>query len=1300
LFGAPAHHPNYVGICANALPPRIGSSPGTRIERADIRQYLPQEPNSFVGRERELDELRKLVGGTRMLTLTGPGGIGKTRLALRTLAVMADEFPDGACYVELADLANPDLVLARVASAVGVTEEHGRPLLDTLADALRPRRLLLALDNCEHLLDACAQLCQRLLASSAELRLLATSREPLRVAGEAVWLVPPLPVASSGRTPGDAVRLFSERAAAAAPGFAPTQSDAGAIAELCRSLDGIPLAIELAAARVRTLTIEQIRMRVADRFALLTIGDRAAPPRQRTLRAAIDWSHDLLTPREHVLLRRLSVFAGWSVEMAELVCSDEQVPAASVLDTLGTLVDKSLVVPEPEALGQARFRMLDTIREYAAEKLTAAGEASAIAGRLRDYVLTVAERNFAVGMGLVPAPWQDRVDVFRQYDVDASNVWLVLSQCLADGDVRTGLRICTAIRPCMLVRGEFDLGGAWVDAFLAMDAAAGVEPGIRGPALIGRAQLTLPVDPADAEPAARAGLDLCRAAGDDFWTAAGLNLLSEIAVHIGRPGQAEELGKEAASIAEAAGDGWNEGWALVIRAAVAGLRGQLREAAELATASIAVMRAIDHRWGVAHAQLGLGDLARTRGDLAEARQRYTEALEYLREINAWPEIARCLSGLGRAATDAGATALAREHLTESLRLSREIGTRIGVARGLEAFAALAVREGDPERAVLLAAASTALREAAGLPPLPGARAERYLALARRRGDNVPQLWARGAALSPEAAIGMALEPPAAPAEPAPAAAAATPPSSLTPRELEIAALVAGGRSNKAIAEELVISPATVARHIANIMAKLGFRSRAQIAAWIADRRLPLLGVGGAGLFHGQLRRRVGFEPLVGNQLAAEHRTAVRARLEPPQRPVDRREPVLQVPGDCLVLGLLGQRQRRVPLVAGTVVVRLEIGLGLLLGIPQQRRHLVSLSQQQLSRPALIHARSLPPRRGPYQAKSRAGSGGRGIQAAAETRWDDHVGRRQVVHRRVTEREQGRVDATAQDAEDVADAGRAAGRQAPQVGAADHDRAGAEGERLHHVAAPAHAAVQQHLRPVPDRRHDGRQRPDGGRRPVQVVAAVVGHRHRGRARVDRAARVIRPHDPLDQERPVPPGTDPGDVVPRGRRDRLPRAVSREEAGSRLAGRPEVRHGEVRQAAVPGPPGEVARPRQHLRGVPEHGPCVQPLRYRRAAPVTAAGERPVERDDQRLRAGRPRPQRPVEQNVTVRRPVHLEEHVRVHPGHVGRRPAGELAQPHRGPGVPGARRDGDLAERMHRLHANRGGDHRQGDVHPEH
>ena len=732
-----------------------------------------------------------------------------------------------------------------MASAVGVVEEQDRPLLDTLIDALRPRPVVLALDNCEHLLDACARLCQRLLASSPDLRLLATSREPLRVAGETIWPVPPLAVAPADRSAGDAVQLFMERAGAAAPSFTAISGDADAVAEICRTLEGNPLAIELAAARVRALSVDQIRMRVADRFGLLTAGDRAAPPRQRTLRAAIDWSYDLLTPREQALLRRLSVFAGWALEMAEQVCADEIVPPSAILDTLAALVDKSLVIREPEVLGQARFRMLETIREYAAERLTAAGEAFEVQHRLRDHVLALAERNFAVGMALIPAPWEDRVDVFRRYDVDASNVWLVLSDCLAEGDVATGLRICNAVRPCMLVRGEFALGCEWLDAFLARPQAASVDPKIRGHALIGRAQLTLSSDPAAAEPLAVAGLALCRSAGDEFLTAAGLNLLSEISVHTGRPDEAESLGRQAMAIAEASGDGWNEGWALAIRAVIAGVRGRTAQAAELANASIDVMRSIDHRWGVARAQLGLGDLSRLHGDHADAQRRYGDALIYLREIDARPEVARCLAGLGRVAINLGDLALARDQLTESLRLCREIGTRIGVARGLESFAALAAREGDARQAVLLTAASAALREASGLPAMAAARADRYLKGALGLGEeSVTRLWESGRVLSAEQAIEVAIKAGTgrtadakrgdhvAHGSPAPQA---RPVSQLTPRELEIAALVAQGHTNKAIAAGLVISPATVARHIANIMGKLGFRTRAQIAAWIVAR---------------------------------------------------------------------------------------------------------------------------------------------------------------------------------------------------------------------------------------------------------------------------------------------------------------------------------------------------------------------------------------------------------------------------------------------------------------------------------
>ena len=820
----------------------------------EIQAHLPEEPNSFIGRERELAELRQMLDRTRALTLCGPGGIGKTRIALRLLALAAAEFPDGVWFVELADLQQADLVVSRIAGVIGITEEAGRPLLETLGDALRPRQLLLALDNCEHLLDACAQVGRHLLASAPGLRLLSTSREPLSVAAETIWRVPPLSVAPAGADPAaggdvhryEAVRLFADRAAASRPGFAIGPGNAAAVASICRALDGMPLAIELAAARVRALSVEQISARLDDRFGLLTTGDRSAAPRQRTLRAAIEWSYELLTAPERAMFRRLSVFSGWSLEMAEQVCSDEDIPAAEVLGLTAALVDKSLVVLDPEVLGQARYRMLDTIRKYAALRLAQAGESAAVRLRFRDYALRTAEHNVAVGMARIPAPWATRVDVFRRYDVDAGNVTRVLNWCLEAGDAEAGLRICIAVSPCWIVWGTFGEGGEWLRSLLALDMTA-VPAWVQGAATVARAQLALSSDPAAASSLATDGLKLCRESGDGYWTAVALNLISEIALHTGRTDEAEASADEALSVAQAAGDGWNEGYALGTRAAIAAHRGKLREAEQLATASVAVMRRIDQQWGAARALLGLGDLARFRNHPGEAHGWYVEALAILREIGARPEIARCLAGMGRVAMDLGAIEQARRHLTRSLRLSHATGARISVARGLEAFAALAGHESRPELAVQVAAAATALRETAGLPPLAGARTERYLAPARRLlGDAaVARLWASGRAMTSEAAVALALD------LPTPAAAgdgespaltvagsyqvASAPPSSLTHREHQIATLVASGRSNKAIADELSISPTTAARHVANIMAKLGFNSRTQIAAWIAEK---------------------------------------------------------------------------------------------------------------------------------------------------------------------------------------------------------------------------------------------------------------------------------------------------------------------------------------------------------------------------------------------------------------------------------------------------------------------------------
>jgi len=524
-----------------------------------------------------------------------------------------------------------------------------------------------------------------------------------------------------------------------------------------------------------------------------------------------------------------------------------------VLDLITALVDKSLVAVEPEVLGQSRYRMLDAIKEYAAEQLDAAGEAEQRQRLLRDYTLRVAEHNMAIGMALIPGPWSARVDVFRRYDIDTVNVDQVLSRCMAAGDAEGGLRICTGVRPCWIVRGRFAEGMDWFDSFLALDAPD-LPAWVRGAALAGRAQLAMPSDPAEAERGAQEALSVCVAAGDSFWTATTLNLLAEAALHLGRPEEAAVRATEALELSREAGDHFNEGYALGSLATAAGLRLNLRDAEQFGQTALDVMGRIDQQWGVARTMIGLGHLARLRSEPDLARRCYVEALPTFREISARPEIARTLAGLARVALELSDHEAAGEYLAESLMLSHSTGSRIGVARGLEAFAELSAAQGEPAHAVRLIAAAGSLRAAAGLRPMPGARIDQYLAAAGPPGAAaVTRLWEDGARMTPDQAVALALSGPGARAAAGAAlgnggrlsngrggadgtGAAAALPNQLTPRERQIIELIAAGLSNRQIAGELVIAPATAARHVANIMAKLEFSSRTQIAAWARSPR--------------------------------------------------------------------------------------------------------------------------------------------------------------------------------------------------------------------------------------------------------------------------------------------------------------------------------------------------------------------------------------------------------------------------------------------------------------------------------
>ncbi|HEY1619136.1 MAG TPA: LuxR C-terminal-related transcriptional regulator [Streptosporangiaceae bacterium] len=857
---------------------------------------LPAEPNSFVGRERDLAELGMLLREVRALTLCGPGGIGKTRLALRLAVGLAPEFPDGTWLAELADLADPDLVARRVAATLGIREEPDRALTETLTEALRSRRLLLVLDTCEHLVDTCAALVHQLLAGCRQVRVVATSREPLRVRGETVWRVPPLelpagpaPLSADELMEHEAARLFADRAAAVRPGFTIGPANAAAVARLCRMLDGIPLAIELAAARIRALSVEQVAARLSDRFQLLASGDRTAPPRQQTLRAAVDWSFELLSEPEQTLLRRLAVFSGWNLEMAEEVCADERIRADDVLDLLAALIDKSLVSLDGELAGDARYRLLDTIGEYAAGQLADSGEQDAIRAAHRDYMVALADGVVARAFVRGDPPWPARVAMYHRIDVERPNFRAALAECLRRGDCEQGLRLCIALRSSWVAYGDVSEGVTWFDRFLSQPAS--VPDTLRARALVHRAELAFEQqDYRKAAECAQAGVNLVAGPGEAGAAAraGGLRILALTALRARQAEAALASVDAAVDAAQEAGDPWEEGLALGARAVVISRLGRLGEAQQAFETALETLRD-NNGWGVAQTRYGFGALARQRGDHAAALAHFRAALGLYREIDARPEIARCLAGIGWVALAQGDLELAGRSLAESIQLSLATGQRLAIARGIDAFAALAVLRSDLPRAVRLASAAASLH-ASGHGPSAGARArlEALLESARRElgTDTVAALAASGASLSGYEATAVALGRDEAGSAgsaggsfagggsfgaaggrdaagatswggtgtsgwgdaPGAGAGGSAPgrgrggglprlgePGALTAREMEIARLVTRGLSNRGIAAELTISPATAARHVANIFGKLGFTSRAQVAAWTVER---------------------------------------------------------------------------------------------------------------------------------------------------------------------------------------------------------------------------------------------------------------------------------------------------------------------------------------------------------------------------------------------------------------------------------------------------------------------------------
>jgi non-specific serine/threonine protein kinase len=772
---SPTTHALYERLLHMEAPPAVTSAHPMPSSPSQ-RHNLPNALTSFIGRTRERAEisglLARLASGCRLLTLTGTGGCGKTRLALEVAGDLVGEYPDGVWLIELAALADGTLLPEAVASTLGLHEEAQRPLLPTLVHALRSRALLLLLDNCEHQLDACAQLAQTLLSACPQLRILATSREALGLAGETTWLVPSLALPEFHHLPEltemsrvDAVRLFVERAAAALPTFALTPANAAMIAQVCRRLDGIPLAIELAAARVKVVSVETLAARLDDSVGLLTGGSRTALPRQQTLRATIDWSYDLLLETERALFRRLAVFAGgWTLVAAEAVCSDTSVATNDVLNLLAHLVDKSLVTVDRPPSGAVRYRLLEPIRQYAHMELIESIEAPAIGQQHAHFFLALAEEAEEQLVGAEQVAWLNHLE--QEHD----NLRAALRWFIEHGEAAPGLRLGGALWRFWRTRGHLSEGRAYLAALLALPSGsvlpelrerAAAWPAARAKALRVAGDLAAEQDEyAAAQALIEQSLALCRELADERGIARALGGLAILALALGDDARAATLYEEALTLSRKHGDQHLTAGILDGLGVVALNQGDDARAVPQVEESLALYRELGDTRGIADALRSLGWLALNQGDLARAAALLEESLALYRKHGYPQYIAWVLHSLGSVALLQGDIERAATLCVESLVLGRTVGDRYIIAWCLEDVAGVALAHGNPVQAAHLFGAAEGLRATIGarLLAFDRARYERTVTAVRAALDAAAFVaaWAAGRALPLEQAIAEAL----------------------------------------------------------------------------------------------------------------------------------------------------------------------------------------------------------------------------------------------------------------------------------------------------------------------------------------------------------------------------------------------------------------------------------------------------------------------------------------------------------------------------------------------------------------
>jgi predicted ATPase/class 3 adenylate cyclase/DNA-binding CsgD family transcriptional regulator len=661
-------------------PDLVNDFPPLRKAKAVIPQHLPMQLTSFVGRDADIAEVRGLVADNRLVTLTGAGGVGKTRLAIEIAGQIANEFPEGAWYVDLAPITDPDLVPVTTARALGLPDQPGRSTMDMLSRFVAERQMLVVLDNCEHLLDASAELVVTLLAAATGLTILTTSREPIGVAGELSWRVPSLPLADK------AIELFIDRACRARADFVVTDDNAATVTEICRRLDGVPLAIELAAARVRALSLTEILDSLHDRFRLLTGGARTAVRRQQTLRASVDWSHALLTEPERILFRRLAAFmGGFDLDAAQTVAGGGDVQRYQVLDQLTLLVDKSLVVADDSG-GRTRYRLLETVRQYALEKLGESGEADAVRTRHRDYYTAMAALLDASAGG-------DYASRIEQANTEIDNLRAAFGWSRENNDIELALALASSLQPLWQARGSIREGLAWFDTALGGLGTHRFEaaPAVHARALADRAVLGVWLGDADSRDQAQQALTLARERDDPALLARALTacgLVAALSAEAAEPYFAEAIG-----LARDLDDRWLLSQILAGQARAANHaadpfagRAPAEEGRDLADA-------IGDRYNSRICRYCLAWGAIHRGELASAATQVAELLADARAAHDGLMELQCVGGQGIVLALQGEAAAARAGAEAAINAAAEVGGAYA-AYGYAALSFSAMTAGD------------------------------------------------------------------------------------------------------------------------------------------------------------------------------------------------------------------------------------------------------------------------------------------------------------------------------------------------------------------------------------------------------------------------------------------------------------------------------------------------------------------------------------------------------------------------------------------------------------------------------